>query len=204
MESMSINKFDEIRIMCKYGLNVEEMFVSQLIYLAKQGNEETLVEYYTNKLNEKPLLEMLSLLKNKHVFTAEYEIPLPGTQFNKKNVIFNKNFLNDFDKASNKLGEELIQMYPHFITIKDMTYSLINYAKKFNSLEDFCNAYGKAIGWKVSKHNEIIGLIDWAKNNTNFINKNIADFVINNEWVRLKELKDGEFDGLSFNYIESI
>jgi len=67
MESMSINKFDEIRIMCKYGLNVEEMFVSQLIYLAKQGNEETLVEYYTNKLNEKPLLEMLSLLKNKHV-----------------------------------------------------------------------------------------------------------------------------------------
>ena len=70
---------------------------------------------------------------------------------------------------------------------------LKNYAKKFNSEEDFYFYYGKAIGWKLEKHLEVIELIKWAKdNNCTLLNMNIADFTISKMWRSIKELKEGD------------
>lgn len=49
------------------------------------------------------------------------------------------------------------------------------------------------IGWKLNKHQEIIELIRWAKdNNCKLLNMNIADFVISGMWRSIEELKNGD------------
>ena len=47
---------------------------------------------------------------------------------------------------------------------------LKNYAKKFPTEEEFFYAYGRAIGWKQSKHEEILGLYDKSKKIKEIIN----------------------------------
>ena len=106
---------------------------------------------------------------------------------------FNKNFLHNYRKFSGELGQEFFKEYPSIAIINGNEAPLKNYAKKFNSEEDFYFHYGKAIGWKLEKHLEVIELIKWAKdNNCTLLNMNIADFTISKMWRSIKELKEGD------------
>lgn len=184
----------KLMLMKEYNLNTEETFVLELLFLAsaEENHSEHLYEFYNSKLNILSLREILMNLQDKGIILKSYVIQKENSIFEPRNVAFNKNFLNKYMKFSGELGQELFNVYPHFVTINGITYNIANFAKKFNSEEEFYYSYGKAIGWNYEKHLEIIDLIKWAKDNTNFLNHNICDFVIAKEWNRLDELKNGE------------
>jgi hypothetical protein len=59
----------------------------------------------------------------------------------------------------------------------------------FKSIDDFAFAYGKAIQFNIDKHNEILELLDWAKE-VNILNYGIVEFITSLKWNEIKELKD--------------
>ena len=130
---------------------------------------------------------------DKGIIVKSYKIPNKGQKFDPESVEFNKNFLHNYRKFSGELGQEFFKEYPSIAIINGNEAPLKNYAKKFNSEEEFYFQYGKAIGWKLDNHQEVIDLIKWAKdNNCTLLNMNIADFVISKMWRSVKELKEGD------------
>lgn len=191
----------KLQIMEEYSLTAEEQLVADLLFLAsaEENQKEFLYNFYNNKLNTIALRNCIESLQEKGVILKSYKIPPEGSSFDPENIEFNRNYLNKYRKYSGILGQEFFNEYPHFINIKGITYNLTNYAKKFNSEEDFYYSYGKSIGWNLEKHRFVLDLIRWGKENTNFINTNIADFVISKGWDRLQELKDGKFSNLTLD-----
>ena len=74
-------------------------------------------------------------------------------------------------------------------------------ARKFDSLEDCYFHYGRAIRWKEETHNHIIELVKWAKDN-NIINQSLANFVINNAWIDLEALKNGDKANINYDTVK--
>lgn len=182
-------------LMEKYSLSAEEVFIINLLFLAsiEEGHPEHLVKYFNLNIEKSDLRESLFKLQNKGIITKSYKIPDKGKTFDPEAVEFNKNFLHNYRKFSGELGKELFNEYPSIAIINGSEAPLKNYAKKFNSEDDFFYHYGKSIGWKISKHQEIIQLIRWAKeNNCKLLNMNISDFVISGMWRSIEELKNGD------------
>ena len=73
----------------------------------------------------------------------------------------------------------------------------------FNSEEDFCFAYGKAIGWKQKTHEEVLEILKWASESDKIALGNICDFVISKQWTRLTEARDNNYN-LSFDPTTSL
>lgn len=185
----------------KYRLTAEEVLVIDLLFLAsvEENHREYFMRYFNLPVTKVDLRTILLSLQGKEVIKKSYKVPGPGKEFDPEAVDFNQNFLNTYRKFSNDLGAEMLQAYPHFINIKGFDYDISNYAKKFHTEEEFYFAYGKAIGWKLEKHKEVMTLIEWAKKNTNYLNFNICDFVISKAWNRILELKNGDHKSLRFD-----
>lgn len=182
-------------MMEKYHLTAEESLVIELLFLAsiEEGHSEYLVKYFTIQIDRTELRDILISLQNKGIIVKSYKIPSKGQKFDPEAVEFNKNFLHNYRKFSGELGQEFFKEYPSIAIINGNEAPLKNYAKKFNSEEDFYFHYGKAIGWKLENHQEVIELIKWAKdNNCTLLNMNIADFTISKMWRSIKELKEGD------------
>lgn len=182
-------------MMEKYHLTAEESLVIELLFLAsiEEGHSEYLVKYFTIQIDRTELRDILISLQDKGIIVKSYKIPSKGQKFDPEAVEFNKNFLHNYRKFSGELGKEFFKEYPSIAIINGNEAPLKNYAKKFNSEEDFYFHYGKAIGWKLEKHLEVIELIKWAKdNNCTLLNMNIADFTISKMWRSIKELKEGD------------
>ena len=182
-------------MMEKYHLTAEESLVIELLFLAsiEEGHSEYLVKYFTIQIDRTELRDILISLQDKGIIVKSYKIPSKGQKFDPEAVEFNKNFLHNYRKFSGELGQEFFKEYPSIAIINGNEAPLKNYAKKFNSEEDFYFHYGKAIGWKLENHLEVIELIKWAKdNNCTLLNMNIADFTISKMWRSIKELKEGD------------
>ena len=182
-------------MMEKYHLTAEESLVIELLFLAsiEEGHSEYLVKYFTIQIDRTELRDILISLQDKGIIVKSYKVPNKGQKFDPEAVEFNKNFLHNYRKFSGELGQEFFKEYPSIAIINGNEAPLKNYAKKFNSEEDFYFHYGKAIGWKLEKHQEVIELIKWAKNNNcTLLNMNIADFTISKMWRSIKELKEGD------------
>lgn len=182
-------------MMEKYHLTAEESLVIELLFLAsiEEGHSEYLVKYFTIQIDRTELRDILISLQDKGIIVKSYKIPSKGQKFDPESIEFNKNFLHNYRKFSGELGQEFFKEYPSIAIINGNEAPLKNYAKKFNSEEDFYFHYGKAIGWKLEKHLEVIELIKWAKdNNCTLLNMNIADFTISKMWRSIKELKEGD------------
>ena len=75
-----------------------------------------------------------------------------------------------------------------------------NWAKYFNSEDEFYYAYGRAIGFNTEKHKEVLELIEWSKKNGGFgLNMNIGAFVVSKMWLSIKEYKEGDRQPLIFD-----
>lgn len=177
----------------KYRLSSEEWLVTQLLFLASsdERQSEPLLKYYTaDGLDQKPLREMLLSLQEKGILTKEYKIPAPGKKFDPEAVIFNKNFLKDKLKFSLDLAQDLIDHYPPY----SGQFQLNNITKYYRDYEEFGKAYGKIIRWNAQKHDEIIELLEWGKENDR-INYGICEFIGSKKWDQLeRERRDG-FEG---------
>ncbi len=182
-------------MMEKYKLSAEETLIIDLLFMASidEGHKEYLIKYLNLPIKRIGLRELLLSLQDKGILVKQYKVPNEGELFDPETVEFNKNFLHNYRKFSGELGYEFFNVYPSIAIINGVEAPLKNFAKKFNTEEDFFFAYGKAIGWKLDKHQEIIDLIKWGKeNNCKLLNMNIADFVISKMWRSIEELKTGD------------
>lgn len=195
----------ELEIANHYGLSIEEVYIIQLLFLASQeeNHDEYLLMYYSkdSKIKRTPLKELLMSLQEKGIIKKSYKIP--EGPFDPEGIDFNENFLKRYLKYSGYLGKELLEAYPNYINISGRTYDISNYAKKFNSEEDFYFVYGKAVGWKQEEHEKVLEILKWASESEKVSLGNICDFVISKQWTRLKEAKDNNYN-LSFDPITAI
>lgn len=190
------NLDNQLLLMEKYNLTIEEYFITELLFLAceEERHPEYLVKYISLK-TKNDLLDILTSLKSKGII--KNKLPKAGNSFNPGIIDFNKVFLHNYKKYSNELGQDLMRHYPSIAVIQGREYNIQNYAKKFNSEEEFCYFYGKSIGWNETKHEEVVKLVEWAKETScNLININIADFVVIKSWNKIKEFKENSYDGL--------
>lgn len=193
MKSIEIE--NQLLLMEKYNITAEEVLVIDLLFRAsiEEGHSELLVKYFTMNISRTELRDLLSSLQNKGIISKKYKIPAKGQKFDPEAIEFNKLFLNNYRKFSGELGAEFFNTFPSIAVINGVEAPLKNYAKKFNSEEDFYYNYGKIIGWKLDKHKEILDLIKWGKeNHCNLLNMNISDFMISKMWESIKELKEGD------------
>ena len=99
------------------------------------------------------------------------------------------------------MGKELFDVYPQFGNIGGCMVPLRSVAKKFDSLEDCYFKYGKTIKWKDELHIKIIDLVKWGKDN-NIINQSLASFVVNQAWIDLEALKNGDSGNINYDNIK--
>lgn len=193
---MSIDR--EIEFMIKYQLTADELFLIKLIFYAQEEHEEYLSKFFTQNQLSYGIRDLLSSLQNKGVINKSYDIPEEGMIFNPRDVEFNKRVLDSFMKHSQDMGMDLFSNYPPFTTINGRQFSLRNIAKSFKSLDDFCWEYGKAIKFDELKHQEIMELLEYAKEN-NLIHSGICDFIISRQWETIDYLRDGGFGTFDTN-----
>ena len=150
-----------------------------------------------------PLREVLVQLQKKEVILKSFKIPNSGEKFDPYSIPINKNFIKTLYKSSFEMGKELFDSYPQFGSINGNVVPLRTVAKHFDSLEQAYFKYGKAIGFNPEKHEVIIELTKWAKDN-NILNCSLSSYIINNGWLDLQAMKDGNTANFNVDAIKLI
>lgn len=198
MEYLNFSIKRELDFMIKYQLSGDELLVLKLIFYAQNGHVELLKQVIDNNTLSTSIRELLISLKNKNIFIQDSYIPDTNEVLNIHALIFNKLVLKSLYQHTQDLGVELFNAYPAYTFINGKSYSLRNIAKSFKSFEDYCWEYGKTIKFNLEKHQEILNLLEYGKEN-NLINSGISDFVISRQWETIKILKEdgaGTFDNI--------
>ncbi len=166
---------------------------------------EELFATYLNVLHKSNVnvKSLLSNLKSKQIILSTYNIPKEGDPFDPHLIPFNKVFIKQLYKSSFELGKELFEEYPRHTSINGSIIPLRGVSKHFNSLEDSYFRYGKSIGWDIKKHNEIIDLIKWSKEQ-DIIKKSLGSFIVDNAWLDLQALRDGDVANVNYDAIKMI
>jgi hypothetical protein len=74
------------------------------------------------------------------------------------------------------LGQELFDAYPSYIQISGKLAPLRGISRQFHSLDEFFFHYSVQIGHSIEKHQEVMEILNWAKQNHK-ITTGILDFV---------------------------
>lgn len=191
--------------MDKYGLTPNELLVVRVLLILQDNNEEELLQnlMVTLKHINLPLREVLVQLQKKEVILKSFKIPNSGEKFDPYSIPINKNFIKTLYKSSFEMGKELFDSYPQFGSINGNVVPLRTVAKHFDSLEQAYFKYGKAIGFNPEKHKVIIELTKWAKDN-NILNCSLSSYIINNGWLDLQAMKDGNTANFNVDAIKLI
>lgn len=191
--------------MDKYGLTPNELLVVRVLLILQDNNEEGLFQnlMVTLKHINLPLREVLVQLQKKEVILKSFKIPNSGEKFDPYSIPINKNFIKTLYKSSFEMGKELFDSYPQFGSINGNVVPLRTVAKHFDSLEQAYFKYGKAIGFNPEKHKVIIELTKWAKDN-NILNCSLSSYIINNGWLDLQAMKDGNTANFNVDAIKLI
>lgn len=201
MHKFELSLERELDFMIKYGLTAEEFYFMRLIFLAQDGHKEYLSKFFKEGSLGLPILDLLTSLQQKGVINKSYTIPAKGEVFEPIDVEFNKQVLKGFLQHSEDLGMELFNSYPAMTVINGKTFSLRNIAKFYKTFDEFCFAYGKEIKFDPVKHQQILDILEWAKEN-NLVHSGIGDFIISRKWLDYQDLKDG--GSTLFDTMESV
>lgn len=199
-----LNIDNESAILTKYKLNPNELYVIKCILFIREGENKYLQNYL--QLPEETrgnFRSILSSLQNKHVILASFKIPKEGESLDVEEIPINQNFLKGYYRSSLDMGKELFAVYPQFGNIGGKIVTLRGVASKFNSLEDAFKMYAKIIHYKDTTHKEIIELVKWAKEHE-VLNQSLASFIINQSWLDLKEIKNGNAINYNMNAVKLI
>lgn len=190
MKQLTLSLEEEICLINKYGLDATDLLVVRTILIYQEEQSNILFNLISAlKQCKIDFREILVKLQSKGIITKEYKIPNKGETFNPLDIAINKNVIKTIYKGSFELGKELFEVYPQFGTINNSVVTLRGVSKHFDSLEDCYFKYGKAIRWNIDRHNEIIDLVNWAKEN-NVLCKSLGAFVVDNGWNDLLALKE--------------
>jgi len=201
MHKFELSLERELDFMIKYGLTAEEFYFMRLIFLAQDGHKEYLSKFFKEGSLGLPILDLLTSLQQKGVINKSYTIPAKGEVFEPIDVEFNKQVLKGFLQHSEDLGMELFNSYPAMTVINGKTFSLRNIAKFYKTFDEFCFAYGKEIKFDPVKHQQVLDILEWAKEN-NLVHSGIGDFIISRKWLDYQDLKDG--GSALFDTMESV
>lgn len=176
-----------INIINKYNLSADELLLIYLTFISQSenGNGRIYFEHWYNGTGKSKLLQLFNSLKEKGIIKKNYN----PEEYDPDEIEFNKTFIKQYFKYTGELGKELYDNYPSFITINNKVYSLKNISKKFISLDEFYFYYSSTIGHNIDKHNEIMDLLKWGKEN-DLIRIGILEFVVSHKWTELLELKN--------------
>jgi hypothetical protein len=184
---MSIDR--EIKFMIKYQLTADELFVLRLIFYAQEGHDEYISMFFTECQLSFSLKTILASLQSKGIINKSYVIPQAGEVFHPLDVDFNKEVLDQYLQHSTDMGIELFEAYPAYTNISGRTFSLRNISKNFRNLDDMCWHYGCAIKFDRKKHEEIMELLAFGKEN-NLIHSGISDFILSHGWLALEAYRN--------------
>lgn len=205
MKNLTLNLEEEISILSKYRITPNELtFIKTLLILQDEENEDLFKEYIESLYvcNVK-LREVLINLQKKEIILKSYEIPSEGESFDPYSIPFNKNFIKNLYKSSFELGKELFEIYPQMTVINGSLVTLRGVSKHFDSLEACYFRYGKAIGWNQERHEKVLDLIKWAKER-DIIKQSLSSFVINNSWLDLEAIRNGDSGNYNFDTIKAL
>lgn len=205
MKNLTLNLEEEISILSKYRITPNELtFIKTLLILQDEENEDLFKDYIESLYvcNVK-LREILISLQKKEIILKSYKIPSEGESFDPYSIPFNKNFIKSLYKSSFELGKELFEIYPQMTVINGSLVTLRGVSKHFDSLEACYFRYGKAIGWNQERHEKVIDLIKWAKER-DIIKQSLSSFVINNSWLDLEAIRNGDSGNYNFDTIKAL
>lgn len=197
---------EQIAILDKYKINSNELLFISIILLIQDGVDFEFINDYFNSPSEcrGNIRDLLKSLQDKEIILKSYKIPDKGQRFIPEDISFNKNFVKSFFKSSFDMGKELFETYPMFGNIGGNTVGLRSVSKKFDTLEDFYRYYGRTIRWNPETHKYIIDLINWAKDNTNYICCTLSNFVIDHKWLELEALQNGDIGNINSDAIKLV
>lgn len=202
---LTLDLEQEIALLEKYKLSSTELFFIRVLLIFQDENNEIIFANYikTLKLAGINLRNVMQSLQDKGIILKSYQIPKEGMEFNPYKIEINKNFIKTLYKCSFELGKELFEHYPQFNTINGQMVSLRGVSKHFDSLEDAYCKYGRYIKWNPEVHKEIIELVDWAKEH-NLICQSLSSFIINNAWLDLQSMKEGDTMNINYDTIREL
>lgn len=205
MKNLTINIEEELTLLAKYRITPNElMFIKTLLLLQDEENED-LFKSYIETLHDCgiQLRDILLSLQEKGIILSTFQVPNQGTSFDPYSIPINKNFIKNIYKCSFELGKELFEVYPQTTVINGNLVMLRTVSRHFDSLEECYRRYGKAIGWNADKHNKIIELVKFAKEN-NILQCSLSSFVINHTWLDLESIRDGDKFNYNFDSVKVI
>lgn len=205
MKNLTLNLEEEISVLSKYRITPNELtFIKTLLILQDEENEDLFKDYIESLYvcNVK-LREILISLQKKEIILKSYKIPSEGESFDPYSIPFNKNFIKNLYKSSFELGKELFEIYPQMTVINGSLVTLRGVSKHFDSLEACYFRYGKAIGWNQERHEKVLDLIKWAKER-DIIKQSLSSFVINNSWLDLEAIRNGDSGNYNFDTIKAL
>jgi hypothetical protein len=203
LKNLILTLKDEISILSKYRITSNELMFVRTLLILQDEEEESLFQDYIESLRDCSISvkEVIESLQGKGIILKSFHCPKEGEAFNPYEIPFNKNFIKNIYKCSFELGKELFEEYPQFGNIQGSVVPLRSVARKFDSLEDCYFRYGRSIRWNQEKHNHIIELVRWGKEN-NIINQSLANFVINQAWIDLEALKNGDTANINYDTVK--
>ena len=196
---------DEISLLSKYNITPNElMFIRTLLILQDEDDEELFAKYLQVLINGGfRVRDIILCLQEKGIVLQSYKLSKEGSEFDPNAIPLNKNFLKTLYKCSFEMGKELFEEYPQFGSIQGNLVGLRSISKKFDSLEQAYFKYGKSIGWNLEKHNHIIELVKWAKEHE-IINYSLQSFIIDQRWLELESLKEGDTTNINYDTIRML
>lgn len=203
--NLTLNLEEEIALISKYRISPNElMLVRTLLIMQEEGNED-LFKNYIESLYEcgVKLREILLCLQEKGIILKSFKVCKEGEAFDPYSIPFNKAFTKALYKCSFELGKELFEEYPQMTIINGSMVTLRGVSRHFNSLEDCYFRYGKNIRWNEERHKYIIELVKWAKEH-DLIKQSLSSFVINNAWLDLEAIKNGDSVNYNFDTIRAL
>ena len=203
--NLTLNLEEEIALISKYRISPNElMLVRTLLIMQEEGNED-LFKNYIESLYEcgVKLREILLCLQEKGIILKSFKVCKEGEAFDPYSIPFNKAFTKALYKCSFELGKELFEEYPQMTVINGSMVTLRGVSRHFNSLEDCYFRYGKNIRWNEERHKYIVELVKWAKEH-DLIKQSLSSFVINNAWLDLEAIKNGDSVNYNFDTIRAL
>jgi hypothetical protein len=189
----------------KYCIDPNQLLLLEILLIAQEGdNPEIVRTYFSSRAAARGrITELLTGLREAGVINKTYKVPEKGSSFNPNDVPINKNLVKDFYKSSFEMGKELFETYPMFGIINGSQVGIRSVSKKFDTLEDCFRYYGKIIRWKPEMHRHIIDLVTWAKENDILV-CTLANFIIDQKWLELEALKNGDMGNYNANAIKVV
>jgi len=206
LKNLTINLDEEIAVLEKYRITPNELlFIQTLLLLQDEENEDSFQSYIEALRScDIHLRDVLLSLQNKGVILKQFKVPNEGEAFDPYSIPLNKNFVKNIYRSSFEMGKELFEAYPQFATINGSLVPLRTVAKHFNSLEDCYFRYGRSIKWNEERHSHIIELVNWAEEQGNIISCSLSSFVINNGWVDLEAIRNGDSGNINYNAVKML